>query len=114
MYVYVSINPNSIAHNNQHVFFSNAGNKSQFIDLLKDRLKETALRVHQSQNDADTLIVKVAIKTAQTGQECAVVADDTDVLVLLVHYFELHMPDIYFVSEASKRSKEGMKIRSVR
>ena len=75
---------------------------------------DTSINVCQSENDADTLITKVSLDIAQEGKECAVVADDTDVLVLLVHYFKPTMAAIYFVSEASKRSKDGMKIYDIR
>ena len=56
----------------------------------------------QSENDADTMIVNTVINMAKQGKECTAVADDTDVLVLLVHFFENEMANIYFLSEASK------------
>ena len=45
---------------------------------------------------------------------CAVIADDTDILVLLIYYFQPHMADIFLLSIASKRSKSGQKIVSLK
>lgn len=58
--------------------------------------------VLQAQCDADTNIVKAAIHGAQLGQVATVVADDTDVLVLLVHHFQSHWADIYMLSLSKK------------
>ena len=70
--------------------------------------------VHQSCNDADTLIIKCAIEVALAGNVCTVVVDDTNILVLLMYYFQPHMADIFLFSIASKRSKSGQKIVSLK
>ena len=36
------------------------------------------------------------------------VADDTDVLILLMHYWTENMADVYFLSEPKKSQKKGM------
>ena len=92
---------------------TNERNKSQFIPLLKDYLEERGFEVHQGMNDADTDIVKAALDLALV-ENVTVVADDTDVLVLLLHHFKREMNDVFFYSEASRRSKEGPKIFSIR
>ena len=63
-------------------------------------------------NDADTNIVKAAPDLALV-ENVTVVADDTDVLVLPLHHFKCEMNDVFFYSEASRRSKEGPKIFSI-
>ena len=70
------------AYPKQHEFLANDRNKSQFIDLLKQRLSRDGHNVKQSEYDADTLIVKSALDLAHSGYVTTVVADDTDILVL--------------------------------
>lgn len=75
------------AHVNQETFLSNEGNKAQFITLLSHYLKSDAQTVHNSTGDTDTMIVACALQMAMEGMEVNVVADDTDVLILLMHHW---------------------------
>ena len=75
-------------------------NKSQFISLLGNRLQTKGFIVLQSSNDANELIVKCAVEIN--------FADDTDLLV------QPRMIDIFLFSTASKRSKSGQKIVSLK
>ena len=71
--------------------------------------------VGQSANDADTLIVKHALQSAKSGNPTVVVADDTDIIVLLMHQYQMNtMEDVFFQSEATRRSKSGLRIISIR
>lgn len=88
------------AHVNQETFLSNEGNKAQFILLLSRYLESDAQTVHNSTGDADTMIVACALQMAMEGnKEVYVVADDTDVLILLMHHWTEAMADVYFLSE---------------
>ena len=69
---------------------------------------------HQNSKDVDTLIVKCAIDLALAGNACTVIANDTGILVLLMHYFQPHITDIFLFSIKSKRSKSGQKIVSLK
>ena len=60
----------------------------------------------QSENDADTMIVNTVINMAKQGKECTVVADDTDVLVLLVHFFETKWPTFIFYQKQVNEAKK--------
>ena len=51
------------------------------------------------------MIVQCALQYASEGSEVNVVADDTDVLVLLMHHWKPNMSNIYFLSEAGKTFK---------
>src|SRR6218665_3750497 len=82
----------------QSAFLANGHNKTQLIVFLSQHLIEDNHEVIQSANDADTEIVKVAIALAKTGKVVTVVAEDTDVLVLLVHHFEATMGNLYMLS----------------
>jgi len=73
-------------HLNQTAFLSNGNNKSQFIKLLSKHPTDDGHIVTQATGDADTDIAKAAIDIAASGKAVTVVADDTDVLVLLVHH----------------------------
>ena len=66
--------------------------------------------VHNSTGDADTMIVECALQFAIGGREVNVVADDTDVLVLLIYHWKQYMADIYFLSEAKKSQKKGLRV----
>ena len=96
------------ARNNQEAFLSNERNKSQFIVLLTQYLKEDGQIVHNSTGDADTMIIKCALRFAIRRNEVNVVADDTDVLILLIYHWKPSMADIYFHSEAKKSQKKGL------
>ena len=87
------------AHPKQHEFLSNDRNKSQFIDLLKHHLSWDGHNIKQSEYDADTLIVKSSLDLAHSGYVTTVVADDTDILVLLLHHYRsTNMADIFLLS----------------
>lgn len=92
----------------QEAFLSNIANKSGLISLLKDSLRSDGISVHQAENDADALIVSVALECAKmnVSSPVAVLAEDTDIFVLLLHHRKSSMRTIYFCSEA-KRGRGG-------
>ena len=91
------------AYRNQEVFLTNEKNKHQFIVLISQYLRDDGQAVHQSPGDADTMIVKCALQYEIEGSEVNVVADDTDVLVLLMYHWKQNKANIYFLSEAGKQ-----------
>ena len=93
------------AYKNQEVFLANEKNKQQFILLISQYLSDNGQAVHHSTGDADTMIIQCALQYASEGSEVNVVADDTDVLVLLMHHWKPNMSNIYFLSEAGKTFK---------
>ena len=72
----------------QQTFLSNMKIKSQFITLLSHYLKADGQIVNNSTGDADSCICS-SICCAIT-----VVADDTDVLVLLMYHWKENMEEI--------------------
>ena len=52
--------------------------------------------------DADTLTVNCALQIAVEGKEVNVVADNTDVLILLMYHWRDSMADVYILSEPIK------------
>ena len=98
---------------NQTAFLSNKKNKMQFIRLLGAALEEVGHHVTHSQGDADTLIVSTALDIAKCGRKVTVVADDTDVLVLLMYHWNNEMADIFFQSEAKKDKTNTVPLYSI-
>jgi len=88
---------------NQQLFLANSSNKSQFIALLGRRLSEEGHTVRYAPDDADTLIVKSAVEVAEQQQSVTVVAEDTDILVLLVHHVQPGMAEVYMLSVCKAR-----------
>lgn len=69
-----------------------------------EHLRSCGFSVHQADSDADTLIVSVALVCASTSGDnpIGVLAEDTDILVLLLHHRKNEMKPIYFISEEKK------------
>jgi len=87
----------------QEPFLANVANKKSFIATLAQYLQSCNFTVHQAYSDADTTIVPVATNFARKcTSPVAVLAEDTDILALLLHHKQPDMQDIYFVSEAKK------------
>ena len=48
------------------------------------------------------------------GQEVNVVADNTDVLILLMHHWRDSMADVHILSEPKSTSKKGLQVWRIR
>ena len=84
----IKLSENMEAYTNQQIFLTNERNKSQFITLLSQSLVDDGHTVHHSTDDADTLISQCALEIAAQGLPVNVVADDTDVLILLRYHWK--------------------------
>ncbi len=96
------------AYVNQQTFLSNEKNKSQFISLLSHHLEANSQVVKQSTGNADTMIVACALQFAIEGNEVTVVADDTDILVLLMYHWKENMANIHFQSKPKKSQRTSL------
>ena len=85
-------------YKNQEIFLANEKNKHQLILLISKYLRDDGQVVHQSTGDADTMTVRCALQYAIEGSEVNVVADDTDVLVLLMYHWNQNMESNYIFS----------------
>lgn len=63
----------------------------------------------QSEGDADTHIVTEALDLALTGQHATVVADDTDIFVLLLFQWNTNVAEIHLQPEPKKAQKRPLK-----
>ena len=52
------------------------------------------------------MIVAHALEMAKNGKVVNVVADDTDILILLMYHWRETMGDVYFLSEPKRAKKE--------
>ena len=96
----VTVNENVAAYDRTSIFLSNESNKSQFVELLNQHLVSDGHTVKKSDGDADTLIVSSAIEATSVNIPVVVVADDTDVLVMLLHFSALLKGENIILREA--------------
>ena len=66
-------------------FLTNPKNKQRFINMLGSRLEGEGCHVHHAEGDADFLVMKTAVECAD-HIDTVVIADDTDILILLIHH----------------------------
>ena len=69
----------------KEVFLANKRNKQRFIKILGKRLEDAGCTVLHAVGDADRLIVKKAVELSGIT-DTILVSEDTDLLVLLLHY----------------------------
>jgi len=105
----VNIDFDCLACSDQQSFLANEENKGAFLKLLTDQFLSNGHDVQQAPSDADTLIVRVALAAAAGGQHVTVVADDTDVLVLLVYHWIPSMAEV-FMKREPRRNYNGATI----
>ena len=82
-------------------------NKCTFVALLITYLTSARYSVQQAPDDADTLVAKVALDCASAKQVVSVIANDTDILIMLVCHYKPCMSDTFM------STKPGQSISSV-
>ena len=85
----VQVSGSMVFNGKKQDFLANKENKQQFITLLDGHLRRYGCRTEHASADADLLIVQTAISTTEIGNKPTVlVADDTDILILLCYHWE--------------------------
>jgi hypothetical protein len=92
----------------KEVFLSNTENKQRFITMLGNRLETAGCCVHHANGDADLLIVEVAVACA-AHIHTVVIADDTDILVLLIHHAGRAKYNVWFKPNIKRESKKAQR-----
>lgn len=88
-------------------FLDNKKNKAQLVLFLAETFRENGIIVHQCSSDADTFIVRTALDEAR-GSPVELRAEDTDILVMLLH----HVADLPIIlTTAKETSYDVRKIR---
>ena len=88
-------------------FLDNKNNKAQLVLLLAETFSRNGISVQQCSDDADTSIVRAALDEARESP-VEVRAEDTDVLVMLIHHVADHP---IFLTTAKETSYDVGKIR---
>ena len=86
----------------QDVFLANGANKSSFITTLSKNLRRAGNKVVECEEDDLECALEGALELATTGAHVIVVADDTDVALLLLYHWNDTMADIKITSERTK------------
>ena len=94
----------------QERFLSNESNKDQIIKLISTFLRDDSQTVINCTDDADTAIVSTALGYCTGESPVVVVADDTDIVIMLLYHWRKGMGDPIFFQE---RSNRGWNMKSV-
>lgn len=94
----------------KNTFLQNKGNKQAFIDMLSDEMRKEGIDTIHAENDADLLIVQTAVSMAEY-KTTFVIAEDTDILVLLCHHHKLGT-SLFMKSEKSAIKKPLWNIKA--
>src|SRR6218665_684609 len=79
-------------------FLSIGSNKQKLIWLVSYALRKVDCIVMNAQGDADVEIAKAAVETSRL-HTTTLIGEDTDLLVLLLHYVKPHCKSLYFRSD---------------
>ena len=82
----------------QDCYFSLKKNKAEFIKFLSSVFRESGIEVVNCSDDADFYVANTALQNARNGS-VAVIADDTDIAVMLMYHWKEDLHDIYFVQQ---------------
>lgn len=100
----VQFNDTMTLQTKKEEFLSNTQNKQRYIDMLGNRLETAGCKVHYAHGDADLLVVKTAVISAEQI-DTVVIVDDTDILVLLIHHAGQSNNNIWFQPNVKKSKK---------
>ena len=73
-------------------------------NVLHDAFKRTDYTILHAKGGADVLIVKTAVESAKTA-DTILIGDDTDQLILLCYYADIHSKDLYLKPEPRQKTK---------
>ena len=105
----IEFEPESPFLSKKNEFLQNTGNKQRFIGHLTHVL-ERSCTVIQAEGDADTTIVEQVLESAKT-KTTIVVADYTDILVLLCNQTTQNSHPILLRPSNGFKTKTGCRVR---
>jgi len=85
------------------VFLANEHNKAAFVSLLVSCLEAAGHTIHTASDDDDALVVTQALNLAKDKKVVSVIANDKDILVMLVYHFRKEMSDIFMYAQTNRR-----------
>ena len=95
-------------HNTREEFLANGKNKEQLIKLLSVALTQGGHQVIVFEGDADTQIATEAIDLACNKKNVTVFAKDTDILILLMYFWNSKMVEITMTFQAKKNKNKKL------
>ena len=94
-------------------FLSRDCNKQGLINLISDELRKKECSVINAPGDADVHIVRAAV-AASSHQSTTLIGEDTDLLVLLLHYAPTENKGLYFRSDSTSRPSKVYDISRIK
>ena len=91
-------------------FLANIDSKDRLIKLLCTRLERERFVAVQSNGDADISIVKTALEYAETGRCVVVMAEDTDILVLMMSHWRDGLGELFLGTEKKEKRRRHSKL----
>ena len=103
----VEVNDQNPCPSDRTTFLKNYTNKEKFVKLLAERLEMNGIEVVRCPSDADTTIVKVAMRY-DPGTPVVIFSDDTDILCLLLHHMngEHESPNIFLMNMSRQKANK--------
>ena len=96
----INILPSKVCAVPKAKFLSNVKNKENFITYLSGIFVENDIVTIVAHDDCDTLIVKTALDISSVSKKSVeVIAEDTDILVLLLHHSSSFENTLFFTTK---------------
>ena len=87
----------------QERFLSNVYNKTQIIKLISAYRRDDSHIVINCISDADSNIVSTALQYSVGERPVVAVADDTDIIIMLLYHYKEEMGDLIFFQHRMNR-----------
>ena len=100
----ISFTEETVFDGKKDEFLSRDTNKQKMIDLISETLRGKGCEVINAPGDADVPIEKAAVLSA-VSHSTTLIGEDTDLLVLLLHYAQQANKDLYFRSDKANADK---------
>lgn len=100
----ITVSDSHTIPSSQDAFLANNYNKEQLVEALSIHLRSSGQDVFQCPEDADTKIVATSLELAagSTNKPIVVVADDTDIAVMLLYHWRDTFDKIIFYQEKNR------------
>ena len=90
-----------ILQSKKEPFLNNKVNKQCFIHHLSTKLEHASCQTEHARHDADVLIAQTVIASAKL-QDTVLIADDTDLLVLLLYHADISAHEVFMAPEPNQ------------
>ncbi|VDI55510.1 Hypothetical predicted protein [Mytilus galloprovincialis] len=88
----------------KETFLANNENKQNFIEMLSKKMHSNGIETKHASADADVLIAKTAVESS-ISHPTILLGEDTDLLVLLLYYYNFGSKNLIFKPNHDKKTK---------